>query len=73
MLRKWGGGGCWIDIHCIDIIPLISVSQMSLNQQKPIDAHEHIDSNKLMAHLPDDRFKILFGILTKRIRIYNEE
>ena len=57
----------------IDIIPLISVSQMSINQQKPVNAYSYIDANKMMDHLYNDRFKILLRILRTRIQPYNPD
>ena len=57
----------------IDIIPIISVSQHSLNQQQPINAFEYIDQVKMMDHLHDDRFKILLETLLIRVEQYNKE
>ena len=56
--------------HQPQIIPIISVSQLPINQSKPVSPDAFVNEDEILPMLEHDRFDILFRKLCIRLKLY---
>ena len=54
----------------LEIIPVISVSQLPINQTDDVGPDDYVDENKILPKLEHDRIEILFRKLSMRLQSY---
>ena len=54
----------------VQIIPIISVSQLPINQKQPVSPDAHVEEERILSMMEHDRISILFPKLSHRLQQY---